>query len=341
MKAKRSSVIVVLFASLVLFNPLARSQVSKRVLVVGVSEEQLASLQRAVPGLDLFTADEDELVSKVGDADGLVGTCTPEVVKAGKNLEWVQVGSAGVSYCMYPELINSQITLTNAKIIQGPEIADHAMALLLFLTRNLRYAVEDKATGQWNRQPHSSSIELRGKTALVVGMGGIGTQVAERASAFGMQVLGIDPKDISYINSVEKVGKPDQLHDFLPSADVIFMCAPITPQSNLMFGPEEFRLMRQGSYLINVSRGKIIDTKALLAALESGRLAGAGLDVTEPEPLPQDHPLWKLDNVIITPHVAGRSDGIGERRMELFEENLKRFQRGLPLRNIVDKQRGY
>jgi phosphoglycerate dehydrogenase-like enzyme len=341
MNAQKSLARLTLLGCIIFPNLLVRSEAATRVLVVGVSDEQLVKLQRAVPEVQLFTAKGDELISRVADADGLVGTCDPKVVKAGKKLRWVQVGSAGVSNCMYPELVDSAITLTNAKIIQGPEIADHALALLLFLTRNLGHSVEIKATGDWGRELFDNLIELRGKTALVIGLGGIGTQVAERASAFGMRVLGIDPKDISYINSVETVGKPDQLHNFLPSADVVFMCAPITTESSQMLGSDEFSLMRKGAYFINVSRGKIVDTQALLEALKSGHLAGAGLDVTEPEPLPKGHPLWKVNNVIITPHIAGQSDGITRRRMELFEENLKRFEQGLPLRNVVDKKRGY
>jgi phosphoglycerate dehydrogenase-like enzyme len=156
-----------------------------------------------------------------------------------------------------------------------------------------------------------------------------------------MRVLGIDPKDIPFVNSIEKVGKPDELRAMLPSADVVFMCAPITPKTGLMFGAAEFALMRKGAYFINVSRGKIVDTQALLEAAQSNHLAGIGLDVTEPEPLPEEHPLWSLENVIITPHVAGRSDGIGQRRLQLYEDNLRRFAAGLPLRNVVDKQKGY
>lgn len=341
MKEKRSPSIAFLLSCLVVLSITMYVEAGPRVLVAGVSEQELKDLKQAVPEVDLFTARGEELASKVIDADGLVGTCSPEVVKAGRKLKWVQVGSAGVSYCMYPELVESEIILTNAKIIQGPEIADHALALLLFLTRNLSSAAENMSVGEWNRRSYSSLVELKDKTALVIGVGGIGTQVAERASAFGMDILGIDPKDISYVNSIEKVGKPDQLRTFLPSADVVFMCAPITPESNLMFGSEEFSLMKKGAYFINVSRGKIVDTQALLEAAKSGHLAGVGLDVTEPEPLPEQHPLWQLDNVIITPHIAGQSDGIGQRRMDLYKENLKRFANGLPLRNVVDKKRGY
>ena len=341
MKLQTSLLKNALLAILIALSISVTGVAKKKVLVVGVSTQELSDLQLAVPEIELFTADRGELASRVVDADGLIGTCDAKAVKAGRKLKWVQVGSAGVSFCMYPELVNSEISLTNAKIIQGPEIADHAIALLLFLTRNLEHAVEAKATEEWLRDPYDDSLELRGKTALVIGVGGIGTQVAERASAFGMRVLGIDPKDIPYINSLEKVGKPDQLHEFLPMADVILMCAPITPDSEKMLGEKEFNLLKKGSFLVNVSRGKTVDTEALVAALKSGQLAGAGLDVTEPEPLPKGHPLWKLENVIITPHIATRSDNLQQRRLKLYEENLKRFALGLPLRNVVDKRKGY
>ena len=341
MKAKSISAILILLALFIGTNLVAQPDREPRVLVLGVSDEQVKNLQQAVPSVELVTAEQDERAARVADVEALIGTCDPELVKAGKNLKWVQVGSAGVSYCMYPELVDTDIVLTNAKIIQGPEIADHALALLLYLTRKLGHAAAGKSTGDWTPQKYLDSIELRGKQALVIGLGGIGTQVAERASAFGMLVNAIDPKDISYINSVTKTGKPDQLNHFLPSADVVFMCAPITPKTDKMLGKPEFSLMKKGAYFINVSRGKIVDTDSLVAALKSGHLAGAGLDVTEPEPLPEDHILWTLDNVIITPHVAGRSDGITERRLALYEENLKRFSTGLPLRNVVDKTKGY
>jgi phosphoglycerate dehydrogenase-like enzyme len=184
-------------------------------------------------------------------------------------------------------------------------------------------------------------IELRGRTALVIGVGGIGTQVAQRAAAFGMRVFAVDPKDAPLHRDLTYVGKPDELDVLLPEADVVFSCVPRTPRTEGMLGRAQFDAMKKGAYVINVSRGAIIDTDALVAALLSGKLAGAGLDVTDPEPLPNGHALWKMDNVIITPHVAGQSDRIGERRMRLYRENIVRFVTGKPLRNVVDKQLGY
>ena len=184
-------------------------------------------------------------------------------------------------------------------------------------------------------------IELRHKTMLIIGLGGIGSQVAQRAAAFGMRVLGVDPKDIPLSRDVEEVVVPDQLHRVLPEADVVVSCVPHTPASEGMLGPAEFAAMKEGVYVVNVSRGKVIQTGALLAALRSGKVRAAGLDVTDPEPLPAGHPLWKMDNVIITPHVATRSDRSGERLANLIRDNIERFVTGRPLRHVVDKASGY
>src|SRR5690606_27024466 len=192
----------------------------------------------------------------------------------------------------------------------GPEIADHAFALLLHLTRNIaayRKAQDEKSwTGAANAP--MPLIELRGRTMLVIGYGGIGTQVAERAAAFGMTVLAVDEKDVPLTRTLTYCGKPDELHTLLPKADVVVNCVPHTPASEGMLNAESFAAMKKGTYFINVSRGKVVDTAALVAALREGKLAGAGLDVVDPEPLPADSPLWQMPNVIITPHVAGVSD---------------------------------
>jgi phosphoglycerate dehydrogenase-like enzyme len=214
------------------------------------------------------------------------------------------------------------------------------MALLLNLTRDLKSFNERMPDG-WNNQPRLPMIELRGKTMLIIGLGGIGNQVAERAAGFGMTVLATDPKDIPYSNAVEYAGKPDELHALLPKADVVVVCAPRTPATEGMLSTDEFAAMKDGVYIVSVSRGAIIDTDALVAALESGKVRAAGLDVTHPEPLPTGHPLWTMPNVTITPHMAHASDGIEARQIELFRDNIRRFVKGLPLRHVVDKEAGF
>jgi len=312
---------------------------NKKILVSELNPSAIQELQAAAPNATIVAAGPD-LMSQVADADAILGAINPKLIAAGKKLKWVQIFSAGVERYLSPELRSSQITLTNCKIIQGPNIADHAMALLLALTRSLNRTIPIQPGGEWTRSRHRL-IELRGKTAVVIGVGGIGMQIAQRARAFDMNVIGVDPKDISYTPLLSKVVPPDRLDTVLPEADVVFVSAPHTKESEGMMGPRQFELMKKNSYFIAVSRGKLYSTEALMKALDSKHLAGAGLDVTDPEPLPKNHPLWKFENVVITPHIAGQSDQVQQRRMELLKENVRRFTAGEPLLNVVDKQKGY
>jgi phosphoglycerate dehydrogenase-like enzyme len=326
--------------------PFVAAAQPKIVVAGGASGAELAALRAAAPNARIVTTSSDaELRQQIADADALIGSPTPDLMRLGKKLRWVQVVSAGVDNIRFPELIQSSVTLTNCKIVQGPEIADHAFALLLSLTRRLRELIPRMPQEEWPlrefQTPQKRPIELYGKTALIIGMGGIGTQIAQRAFAFGMEVYGIDPKDISMSFFVKAVYRPDRLHEVLPKADVVFMSAPHTLESEKMLGSNEFQSMKQGAYFIAVSRGKTYDGAALVRALDEKRLAGAGLDVTDPEPLPKGHPLWKFDNVVITPHLAGTSDGIRGRQMQVFTENVRRFTANEPLIHVVDKQKGY
>lgn len=316
-----------------------------RICALGAVAEQLEDLGQRHSDLQLIAATPEDLAQKVVGCHavvGLYGAIAEQVIAAGEQLQWVQTGSAGVEdFVDIAALRDSDILLTNAKIIQGPEIADHAFALLLALTRDLKYFTEQMAQASFARRSRLPMIELRGKTALILGLGGIGTQTAERAHAFGMRVLAVDPKDVPIMGAVEYVGKPDELDRLLPEADVVMSCAPLTPETRGMLGRRQFELMKQDVYLINVSRGGIVDTDALVDALRTGKVRAAGLDVTEPEPLPSDHPLWTMPNVIITPHLATASDRLEERRLELYRDNVERFLTGRPLRNMVDKHKGY
>jgi len=284
------------------------------------------------------------VMSEIADADAYIGNITPEEVRAGKKLKWVHVMSAGVERVLFlsgsNDLRDSDITLTNNKIVQGPEIADHAMAMLLALSRDLLTFWNNKQSETWQARPYKG-IELSGRTAVVIGMGGIGNQIAARAFGFGMNIIGVDPEDKPFSPFVKKVVKPDQLDAVLPEADVVFISAPHTPQSHKMVGAKEFELMKKGAYFIAVSRGGVYDMNGLVKALDEKRLAGAGVDVMDPEPLPKGHPLWKFQNAIITPHIAGRSDKDHGRMVGTAVENLARFIDGRPLVNVVDKKKGY
>ncbi|MPZ17306.1 MAG: hypothetical protein GEV06_05260 [Luteitalea sp.] len=316
----------------------------KKVVVLDQSEDVLADWRSASAQVEIVQVSEDTVLDEIGDADAFIGSIRPEWVRAGKQLKWVQTYSAGVERVLHlsgsDDLRDSDIVLTNNQIVQGPEIADHAMAMLLALTREIPRWLDQKADEVWKGGTHNL-IELNTKTALVIGVGGIGTQIAIRAWAHGMRVIGVDPEDIPMTPFIERVVKPDQLDDVIGEADVVFVAAPHTLESHYMIGPDQFERMKQASYFIAVSRGGTYDLDALAKSLESKRLAGAGVDVTDPEPLPEGHPLWKFDNVIITPHIAGRSDLDRGRMLSTIKANIRRFAEGLPLINVVDKQKGY
>jgi phosphoglycerate dehydrogenase-like enzyme len=316
----------------------------KKILVSSRMADLVEELETASPLARIVAVTPETVMDEIVDADAFIGRITPEQVRAGKKLKWVGSMSAGVEHFLHlsggTDLRDSDIVLTNNQIVQGPEIADHAMALLLTLSRDIDRFLEDKRHHRWQRRPYPG-IELRGRTAVIIGVGGIGTQIAFRAWAHGMSVIGVDPEDIPFMPVIERVVKPDQLNDVLPLADVVFMAAPHTPESYKMIGAEQFGLMKEGAYFIAVSRGATYELDALADAVESGHLAGAGVDVTDPEPLPEDHPLWTLDNVVITPHIAGRSDKDRERMVGTIKENIRRFVEGKPLVNVVNKAKGY
>jgi len=301
-------------------------------------------LQTAVPQARIVPVTHANVMQEIADADGFVGDIRPEEVRAAKKLKWVQTMSAGVEGVLFlsggNDLRDSNIVLTNNKIVQGPEIADHAMALLLSLTRRLPRYMKEMPDESLDRRAFDG-IELRGKTAVVIGVGGIGMQIAQRAWAFGMTVIGVDPEDKPFSPFLADVVKPDQIDEVIPKADVVFISAPHTERSHKEMGSHEFELMKPHSYFIAVSRGGVYDMNGLVKGLDSRRLAGAGVDVTDPEPLPKGHPLWKFDNVIITPHIAGHSDKDRDRMVGTVKENLERFVDGKPLVNVVDKQKGY
>ena len=312
----------------------------KKIATAGLSQEFVDAIRQAATCATVVAVPRGSLAEVVQDADAVIGDMTPADFRAAKKLKWLQINNAGTDRYRYPEFVSSDVVLTNGKIIQGPNIADHAFALLLALTRGM-YVVIPQRVNEQVRRGSFEPIELRGKTAVIIGVGGIGMQIAQRAHGFDMKVIGVDPKDIPLSPYISKMVYPDRLDTVLPEADVVFVAAPWTPETNGMMGPRQFELLKKGTYFIGMSRGKIFNTDALVKALDSRRLAGAGMDVTDPEPLPKGHPLWKFENVIITPHYAGGSDNVDKRRIEMFKENVGRFCRGEQLINVVDKKKGY
>ncbi len=245
---------------------------------------------------------------------------------------------------MFSELVDSQVLLSNAKGCYAPAIGDHAMGLLFSLTRAMASQTRNMAIGKWDREVRL--LEMKGMTMGIVGIGGIGSQIARRARALDMNVIAVDivPKYKEQIGDIcdeVRLIQDNNLPWLLENSDVMVSAAPHTKISEGMFGRSQFDAMKPGAYFINVSRGKLVQTPELVNALKSGKLSGAGLDVTNPEPLPSDHDLWKLPNTIITSHIAGRSQYSSERMQTVFVENVHRYIEGLPLLNQVDKAAGF
>lgn len=330
--------------TLATLSALALNAQTLKIVTSGQTPEVIQDWQSASSKVRIVNVPKAMIDKELVDADAYVGEITPEQVRIGKKLKWVQITSAGAEKVLHKsggnDLRDSEIVLTNNQIVQGPEIADHAMAMLLALARGLPKFFANRQTETWNPTPYPG-IELAGKTAVVIGVGGIGTQISVRAWAHGMKVIGVDPEDIPFSPFISKVVKPDQLNEVLPEADVVFISAPHTEKSHKMMGPQQFELLKKGSYFIAVSRGGIYDLPSLVKSLDSQRLAGAGVDVTDPEPLPAGNALWKFDNAIITPHIAGRSDRDRGRMLGTVKANIARFAEGRPLINVVDKQKGY
>lgn len=301
---------------------------------------KLASNVRVVSGLS-----REQALERAHEAHGVDARfATPEFLERATNLRWVQTMSAGVDRYMQvkPLIDNDALVLTNMRGAYGPAIADHSFAMLLTLTRDLGFYAQKQREQSWARGGSGAqAFALEGRTMFVVGLGGIGTEIAERANGFGMRVIATRRSGSDNPKFVERVGRPEHLLEMLPEADVVALCVPLTPETEKLFDERAFAALKPGAILINVARGKVVDTQALLAALDSGRLGGACLDVTDPEPLPAEHPLWRAKNVVITPHISATAELSEERGWALLRENVRRFGAGEPLLNVVDKQAGY
>lgn len=311
----------------------------KVLIASGISQEVTDMLQAAPPEMDIhFLPEGEQLKDHLSDVEILYGVVSEEALPHAKSLQWVMQPFVGVERSMYPAFKESPITLINSKRLYGPQLAEHAFALLLALTRGVNTQLELMRDKEWKWLP---CVEVSGMTMGILGLGGIGRAVAQRAKAFDFEVIAIDPEPMEKPDTVDELGQLDQLHEFLSRSEVLTVCCPITPQTHKLLSHAEFDALPEGCYFINVSRGKVVDEDALVDALKSGKLAGAGLDVTYTEPCPQDNPLWTLPNVILTSHTAGASQNIAKRAMQTFLDNMHRYVNGEPLINVVDKEKGY
>jgi phosphoglycerate dehydrogenase-like enzyme len=308
-----------------------------------------AEVQRiaaALPGAEVIEARTPEERARVlPDADVLIATrISSAEAMAARKLRWIQSTAVGVAPLLVPEIVDSPVVVTSVRGVHSAPIAEHAIALVLALRRRLHQARDRQATRTW------AQIELQemrvpvlaDSTLLVVGLGAIGSRVAVLGAGLGMRVIGVRRRTHeSMPQGVSAIFGTDRLKEALAQADAVVLATPRTAETRAMIGPAEFDVMRPGAVIVNVARGRLIDEAALLTALERGTIAGAGLDAFVREPLPDDDPLWRLPNVLITPHTAAFGDDYWRPAVDLFLDNVARYKRGAPLVNVVDKVQGY
>ena len=298
-------------------------------------------LEAAGPGTVLVEAKEPERQrAEIVDADILFGRVLPDIYVLNRRLRYYHSIGAGVDALLCPELVESDVILASEKGGVGVHLAEHAFALLLGLTRGVHTALRDPDYRL--REPiRQEQREIFEQTMGIVGFGGTGRAVARRALGFGMRVLAVDIEEVPPEPGVEAIWRPDRLAEMLGLSDVVVIGLPLTKATHHLFTRDLFRRMRPGAILINVTRGEIVYGDDLMAALTEGLLWGAGLDVTDPEPLPAGHPLWTHPRVIVTPHTAGGSPRRAGRVIATFCENLQRLRDGRPLLALIDKRKGY
>lgn len=310
-------------------------------VTVGVTPEVVESIRSVSPRVSVITGqqlrEKPELIETIEVAYGGVGR---EQLARARRLRWLQTGGAGVNGLISEEIRRGPVVITNARIHAYP-LTEQIFGLLLMLTRQLQRVVLQQQEHHWDGNPMRERLGLlAGGTMLILGPGTIGERTAAVARAFGMKVIGLrrKPAALPYLDETLREADRDAA---LRRADVIVNILPLTPATRHYLGPAQFALMKPSALLINAGRGGTVDTEALVAALRERRIAGAGLDVTDPEPLPPDHPLWAMENVIIAPHYGGSHPGYEQHAGEVFVENLRRYVAGEPLANVIDKEAGY
>lgn len=275
----------------------------------------------------------------IGEAEAAYGVLPPDLLARARRLRWLQSPQAAppAGY-YYKDLIAHPVVVTNMREIYNDHIGAHIMAFVLAFARDFQTYIPQQLRREWRPKPLDTGVvHLPGATALIVGVGGIGSEAARLASAFGMRVIATDARRTEPPPGVAELHPPEALDDLLPRADFVILTVPHTPATEGFMHRARFARMKRGAFFINIGRGKTTRLDDLVAALEAGEIAGAGLDVFETEPLPADHKLWTMPGVLITPHTAGYGPELDERRYAIVRDNCRAFARGAALRNIVDK----
>ena len=308
------------------------------------TREWAKAVADACPELEVIVPETREGAEQaIALAEGAYGTISPDLLARATHLRWLQAPQAAppAGY-YYPELIAHPVAITNFREIYNDHIAAHIMSFVLAFARGLHTYIPQQLRREWKpSRSHSDVVHLPEATALVVGVGGIGGEAARLAAAFGITVIGVDERRTDKPEGVAELHRAAALDSLLPRADFVILTVPHTPETEGFFNRDRFRRMKRSAFFINIGRGKTTRLDDLVAALEAGEIGGAGLDVYEIEPLPADHKLWTMPNVLLTPHTAGHGPYLDDRRREVLLDNCRRFVAGRPLRNLVDKARWF
>jgi len=312
------------------------------VLCYPVEPRHVAQIQAAAPEAEVIDAPQKRIAEEILSADLFCGHAKvpmpwDEVVRAGR-LRWIQSSAAGLDHCLTPAVVESPIVVTSASGVLSDQVAEHTVALLTGLLRSLPEFFRAQQRREYVRLP---TRDLHRAMIGIVGFGGVGRRVAEVLAPFKTRILATDLFPIDRPPHVEALWPAERLDDLLPLVDVLILCLPLTPQTRWIIDARRLALLKPGALLMNVARGQLVVEDDLVAALESGRLGGAGLDVAAEEPLPAASRLWDLERVIITPHVAGQSARRIDDMTDFYCENLRRYLAGRPLLNLVDKRLGF
>jgi phosphoglycerate dehydrogenase-like enzyme len=316
----------------------------KVVLAGLLTDEFVADLREGFPevGFAVATTPDDQR-REIRDADVFFGAPGRDVFVAAEKLRWLQSPGTGIERLVaIPELIDSDVVLTNARDTHTAPMADHVMSMVLDFAHRTNEMMADQAARRWDTPKYDQRIaQLGGSTMGILALGGVGMAVARRAHAFGLEVYAVDKKPFTTPAELEAVWGFDKLDDLLGMADWFVVTAPLTHESRGMIDAGRLALMKPTAHLIIISRGGIVEEQALLDTLRDGRIAGAGVDAFEHEPLSADSPFWDLDNIIISPHASALTTQMWEGRRQIFKENLRRFLANEPFLYVCDKQAGF
>jgi phosphoglycerate dehydrogenase-like enzyme len=301
-------------------------------------------LRKALPELRVVGVDDAAQVAhEIKDADAAYGTLPGGVLERAEKLRWLQAPAAAPPAGYYtPELVRHPVVVTNFRGIYNDHISAHIMAFVLAFARGFQHYLPRQREHTWTpREEAVRTVHLPEAMALVIGVGGIGTETARHLVGFGLRVVGVDARLDEKPEGVAELHRPDALDELLPQADFVIMTVPHTPETEGMMDAARFRRMKRTAFLVNIGRGMTVSLHDLVGALDEGEIAGAGLDVFEPEPLPADHPLWTTPGVLLTPHVADSGPYLDERRYSVLLENCRRFAGRETLLNVVDKEKWF